>query len=202
MAMTKRIERSLDRDWTKWRSAHEETGHAEYAALAIGKWPFKLQDWALKACRTLLEDEYVRTEDVRYALMAIGTAPNDPPDWAVQACRCYFLKFERSPKGYDPTNEMHLDEMARLIRSGEAKSAHDAALQVTGDELNGSNAHRLLRLWKEEFVPVNAADRGDGELIHPRVIHLIVREAKVKGNFMMGRWNPSLKKSSPNSEQK
>ena len=112
--MTKRIERSLDRDWTKWRSAHEETGHAEYAALAIGKWPFKLQDWALKACRTLLEDEYVRTEDVRYALMAIGTAPNDPPDWAVMV----------GPSREPPTNNagISIGRSANAARSSQSRS--------------------------------------------------------------------------------
>jgi hypothetical protein len=136
------------------------------------------------------ENKYHRTRNIKYAVLALGKWGRTAPDWAFLACSEYFQAEERrSISGRCRNDDKLLDRMAKLIISGSAKTKHEAAQRVTGDETNGSNIHRLLRLWDDEQKAAEPGIEKPRPWWHPRCERASVRRAKQHGNFL-GPYNP------------
>ena len=135
------------------------------------------------------EKEYRRTGDVGYAVLALGKWGRTAPNWAFLACSAEFQAKERRSAGYYRQDNKLLDRMAELIISGSAETKHEAAQRVTGDETNGPNIRRLLRLWDGEQKAADPGIEKPRPWLHPRCERSHVREAKRRGNFL-GPYNP------------
>lgn len=124
------------------------------------------------------ENKYHRTGDINYAVLALGKWGRWAPHWAFVACSAHLqVEERRSISGRCRNDDKLLDRMAELIISGSAKTKHEAAQSVTGDELNGSNIHRLLRLWVGEQKAADPEIEKPRAWLHPRCERLRLRQA-------------------------
>ena len=135
------------------------------------------------------ESNYHKTGDVRYAALALGKWGRTAPDWAFRACSAHLQAEERRSGGRYRDDDKLLDRMAELITSLSAETRHAAASRVTGDEINGSNIRRLLRLWDREHKAACPEEEKPDLWTHPRIERALVRQAKQRGNFL-GPHNP------------
>ena len=124
-----------------------------------------------------------------YAVLALGKWGRTAPDWAFLACSAHFQAEERRSTGRYKNDDELLDRMAELFVSLIVKKRHAAARMVTGDETNGPNIRRLLRLWDGEHKAACPEEEKPDLWTHPRIERALVRQAKQRGNFL-GPHNP------------
>ena len=174
-------------EWVTAEQDYDVTGKVCFAALAIGHQPINPPGWALKACQ-----KFSKSLDgqILNAAFAIGQAPDDLPQEAIDICRSLAERSEIAhepvlkaahpgPKGYDSDDEL-LEQMTDLVATG--MSVRKAALKVTGDYEDGSNARRLQRKWANESSNVQVDD-DEFEDIHPREDRGLARRASKQRLF-------------------
>ena len=130
------------------------------------------------------EADYRGSGDVKYAVWALGKWGRTAPGWAFQACSAYFQAEERRSAGHYRNDDKLLDRMAELLTSQVDMKKHAAACMVTGDEVNGPNIRRLLRLWDDEHKTACPGIKKPELWTHPRYERAQVRLAKQSGNFL------------------